>query len=80
MLPGLLAPIFDSKIPTADKVVIGRSPTTVANSEPARQPIIQIRSLQEVASLPSQDRAAYFQELGNATKQRMLAKFVDILA
>ncbi|NQW10447.1 MAG: hypothetical protein HQ481_11275 [Alphaproteobacteria bacterium] len=80
MLPGLLAPIFDSKIPTPDKVVIGRSPAAAANSEPARQKVIQIRSLQQVADLPAKDRSEYLQQVGNAAKQHMLAKVIDILA
>lgn len=80
MLPGLLAPIFDSKLPTPDKVLIGRSFAAASSSEPARQKVIQIRSVQEVAELTPQERAKYFQDLGNATKGRMLAKVVDILA
>ncbi len=79
MIDGLLAPIFDSRIASPDKVRIAGDGSGVSN-EPTQRPLIKGRTLSEVASLSAQDRQDYIREFGQAVQQPTLGKVVDILS
>jgi len=79
MIDGLLAPIFDSKLPSADKVRIAGDGSGV-DRNPSRRPIVTGRPIGELAELSAKDRAEYTFRTGQAAQGRALGKVVDILA
>jgi hypothetical protein len=79
MIDGLLAPIFDSKIASADKVRIAGDGSG-ARSEPSQRPLVTVRPLGQIAELSAQERAEYTRSTGQAAQSRAIGKVVDILA
>ena len=79
MISGLLAPIFDSHIASADKVRIAGDGSGVPH-EPTQKPLVTGRPTGEVAELDLIQRLDYIRETGQAVMRRQLGKVVDILS
>ena len=79
MIDGLLAPIFDSRLASADKVRIAGDGQGVDN-EPSRRPLVIGQPVGEIAKLSAQERQEYTREIGQAVQRRALGKVVDILS
>ena len=81
MIDGLLAPIFDSKLPAANKVrIAGDGSGAGLSAEPASRPLVTGRPLGDIAELSAAERSEYTFTKGQAATQRALGKVVDILA
>ena len=79
MISGLLAPIWDSHLPSPDKVRIAGDGSGVPN-EPSQQPLVTGRPTGEVAELDLIQRLDYIRETGRAALNRQRGKVVDILS
>lgn len=79
MIRGLLAPIWDSHLPSPDKVRIAGDGSGVSN-EPSQQPLVRGRPVADVAELDLIQRLDYLRETGRAQLNRQRGKVVDILS
>lgn len=79
MISGLLAPIWDSHLPSPDKVRIAGDGSG-ASSEPSRQPLVRGRPVGDLAELDLIERLDYIRETGRAALNRQRGKVVDILS